>query len=172
MIGQRVHIGFNTQIGHNVVIEDDCYIGDNCFIGHNCVLRQQTSIGDRTRVGHGTVLEGWMNIGSDCLIQSQCNLTKGLVVEDKVFIGQLVVTTNDKRMVHQRRARVPFVLNAPVIRFGARIGAGAILLPGTVVGKETFVGAGAVVTGRCDDFGVYYGNPAKKQGEVPDEERL
>ena len=34
----------------------------------------------------------------------------------------------------------------PTIRRGARVGGGAVLLPGIEVGEEAFVGAGAVVT--------------------------
>ncbi len=172
MIGKNVKIGRNVHIGHNVVIEENCIIGDDVFIGHNCVLRPETIIGNRTKVGHLTVFEGWLTVGEDCFIQAQCNITKGMCVEDKVFIGQMVVSGNDRRMVHLRRETAPFISTPPIIRYGARIGMGAILLPGCEVGREAFIGAGAVVDKKCEEFGIYTGVPAKLTGTVPENERL
>jgi len=172
MIGKNVKIGMNVVIGHNTVIEDGCIIGDGVFIGHNCVLRPETIVGKRTKIGHNTVIEGWLTIGEDCFIQAQCNITKGMNIGDKVFIGQMVVSGNDKRMVHLRRETAPFNPTPPTVMYGARIGMGALLLPGCVVGRETFIGAGAVVVGKCNDYGVYVGNPAKFMEEIPSNERL
>lgn len=44
------------------------------------------------------------------------------------------------------------------------IGAGAIILPGTIIGKNCIVGAGAVVKGSVDDYSIVAGNPARKIG--------
>ena len=44
---------------------------------------------------------------------------------------------------------------------GAWLGHGAIVLPGSVVGRHVIVGAGAVVTGELPDFSVAVGNPAR-----------
>lgn len=44
------------------------------------------------------------------------------------------------------------------------IGAGAIVLPGTRIGKWCIIGAGAVVKGIVEDFSIMAGNPAKKIG--------
>ena len=40
-------------------------------------------------------------------------------------------------------------MRGPTIRRGARIGGGAVLLPGVEIGEEAFVGAGAVVLATC-----------------------
>lgn len=42
------------------------------------------------------------------------------------------------------------------------VGASALLLPGTSIGKNVIVGGGAVVKGMVDDNIVVAGNPAKK----------
>jgi acetyltransferase-like isoleucine patch superfamily enzyme len=60
----------------------------------------------------------------------------------------------------------------PTIRRGARIGGGAILLPGIEVGEEAFVGAGAVVLSDVPPRMLVVGNPAREIRKVPEEELL
>ena len=46
------------------------------------------------------------------------------------------------------------------------IGAGAILLPGTIIGKSCIIGAGSVVKGNVPDYAIVVGNPAKVIGDT------
>jgi acetyltransferase-like isoleucine patch superfamily enzyme len=48
-----------------------------------------------------------------------------------------------------------------VIRRGAYIGVGAIILPGVTVGEGAIVGAGSVVTKDVPRLSVVAGNPAR-----------
>ena len=50
-----------------------------------------------------------------------------------------------------------------VVREGASIGGGAVLLPGLTIGKRAMIGAGAVVTRDVPDDGVVHGDPARLQ---------
>jgi acetyltransferase-like isoleucine patch superfamily enzyme len=52
------------------------------------------------------------------------------------------------------------------VRRGARVGAGAILRPGIVVGEDAFVGAGAVVTRDVPERTIVIGVPARVVREV------
>lgn len=162
----------DADIKGTAVIEEDCIIGSDVFIGHYCVIRPHTKIGDRTKIGHLTVIEGWAMIGEDCFIAAQSTVTKGMIIEDKVFFGMGVLTGNDKRMVHLRRKKAPFVSEPPVVRYGARVGMGAILLPGSEVGEQAFIAAGAVLNGKAKSFGEYAGVPAKWRRNVPEREWL
>jgi len=92
------------------------------------------------------------------------------ILEDDVFIAPCVVTTNDNFMgrTEQRHA----LRKGPTIRRGARIGGGAVLLPGIEVGEEAFVGAGAVVVRNVPPRALVVGNPARRIRDVPDEELL
>jgi UDP-2-acetamido-3-amino-2,3-dideoxy-glucuronate N-acetyltransferase len=63
-------------------------------------------------------------------------------------------------------------MRGPTIRRGARIGGGAVLLPGIEIGEEAFVGAGAVVLADVPARAVVVGNPARQIREVPEDELL
>ena len=64
-------------------------------------------------------------------------------LEDDVFVAPCVVTTNDNFMGRTEKRKA--LMRGPLIRRGARIGGGAMLLPGVEIGEEAFVGAGALV---------------------------
>jgi acetyltransferase-like isoleucine patch superfamily enzyme len=71
-----------------------------------------------------------------------------------------------------RTAKRHALRRGPTIRRGARIGAGAVLLPGVEIGEEAFVGAGAVVLADVPPRAVVVGNPAHRIRDVPDDELL
>jgi len=54
-----------------------------------------------------------------------------------------------------------------VIADGAWIGTNSLLLPGVIVGDNTFVAAGSVVLGRLDASSLYAGNPAQLKRRLP-----
>jgi acetyltransferase-like isoleucine patch superfamily enzyme len=80
------------------------------------------------------------------------------------------VTTNDNFMGRTERRRE--LMKGPTIRRGARVGGGAILLPGVEIGEEAFVGAGAVVVRDVPPRAVVVGNPARQLRDVRPEELL
>ena len=47
------------------------------------------------------------------------------------------------------------------VQTGAWIGAGAIILPGVSIGRNSVIGAGAIVTKDIPPFSVAVGNPAR-----------
>jgi acetyltransferase-like isoleucine patch superfamily enzyme len=96
-------------------------------------------------------------------------VTAETVVEDDVFIGPGVVMTNDDTMGrHPRGER----LRGPVLRRGCRVGGGAVLTPGVVIGEEAFVAAGAVVTRDVEAREVVLGVPGRAVRRVGEEDLL
>lgn len=162
--------GKNVRVGHYVVIEEECEIGDDCFIGNFVVLRARTKIGKRSVISHGCVSEGDCVLGDRVLIQPQCHLTKGLIVEDDVFFGTGVSTTNTNKIVHGRKC--PLILKAPIIKRAARVASGVTILPGVVVGENSLVAAGSVVTHDVPARKVAKGIPARVVADVLEEELL
>jgi acetyltransferase-like isoleucine patch superfamily enzyme len=64
------------------------------------------------------------------------------------------------------------VMRGPTVRRGARVGGGAVLVPGVEIGEEAFVGAGAVVIRDVPPRTVVVGNPARVIRDVPPDELL
>ena len=64
------------------------------------------------------------------------------------------------------KIREPIPLDKILVKKGASIGAGSILLPGITIGEFAMIGSGSVVTKNVPDYGLVYGNPAKLEGYV------
>lgn len=166
-----VVIGDNCYIRSGTVIYSGVKIGNNCQTGHHVVIRENTEMGDYSVIGTGVKCEMDTKIGSHVLIETQTHITGKMVIEDYVFVGGFVGTTNDNRMLWQRKGAREH-LKGPTLKWGCRIGSGAILLPGVTIGREAMIGAGAVVTKDIPPFKIAYGVPARIVGDVPEEERL
>jgi acetyltransferase-like isoleucine patch superfamily enzyme len=69
----------------------------------------------------------------------------------------------------ERRATLK---RGPIVRRGARVGGGAVLLPGVEIGEEAFVGAGALVLRDVPTRTVVVGAPARPLRDVPADELL
>ena len=52
------------------------------------------------------------------------------------------------------------------IKYGAAVGACAVVLPNVTIGRFALVGAGSVVTRDVPDYGLVAGNPARLVGYV------
>ena len=87
----------------------------------------------------------------------------GITIEDDVFIGPNVTFTND---IFPKSKNKSAELLKTHIKNGASIGANSTILPGIVIGKNSLVGAGSVVTKDVPDFSVVIGNPAKYVREI------
>ena len=103
------------------------------------------------------------------MIQTGVYVTAGAVVEDDVFLGPGVLTTNDDTM-GRHPPGVP--LQGPTFRRACRVGGGAVLVPGVVIGEEAFVAAGALVTKDVGPREVVMGVPARAVRRVPDEDLI
>lgn len=83
----------------------------------------------------------------------------------------VAITTGVMILCHQRdfsnykpemyAMHCPFKSGKVVIKDGAHIGIGAIIMPGVIIGKGAVIGAGAVVTNNIPDYSVAIGIPAK-----------
>jgi len=169
-IHPSVAFGANVRIGEGVIVEEGCTIGNDTIIGHHVVLRPGTHIGDECVIGHLTVFEGDAVIRNRVLIHAQCHITSGVVIEDDAFIAPFFCGANTPRIVHGRD--YPLILKPYKIKRAARIGIAVVVLPGIVIGENSLVGAGSVVTHDVPDGEIWFGNPATKHGDVPESEWL
>jgi acetyltransferase-like isoleucine patch superfamily enzyme len=165
-----LNVGENCSIGTASVLLAGTSVSEDVTIGDGVFVREKCSVGSHTVLGRGVVVENKSSIGTNCKIQTGAYITAETVIEDGVFVGPMAITTNDNFM---GRTKKRFALKkGPRIKKSARIGAGAIILPGLTIGEEAFVAAGSVVTKDVPDRKLVMGVPARLVRDVPEEELL
>jgi acetyltransferase-like isoleucine patch superfamily enzyme len=163
-------LGPGTVVSTGAIVFAGTRIGARVIVGDQACVRERVELGDDVVVGRGSLIENDTSVGALTRIQADAYITAYSTLEEHVFIAPCVVTTNDNYMgrTEERLA----AMRGPTVRRGARVGGGAILLPGVEVGEEAFVGAGAVVIRDVPPRAVVVGNPARQIRDVPDGELL
>lgn len=148
-----VEVGARTSVWHRAQLRTGARIGADCVIGRDAFIDEHVELGDRVKV------------------QNAALVYHGVTIEDGVFIGPNAILTNDRHP----RAETPagtlaraedWHVDPILISTGASIGAGAVVVAGTTIGRYALVGAGAVVTRDVPDFALVAGNPARALGWV------
>jgi acetyltransferase-like isoleucine patch superfamily enzyme len=163
-------LGAGTIVSTGAVVFAGTTLGERAIVGDQACVRERCTIGDDVVIGRGSLVENDTSVGALTKIQAHAYITAYSLLEDNVFIAPCVVTTNDNFM--GRTEKRHDLVKGPTIRRGARIGGGAVLLPGIEVGEEAFVGAGAVVLKDVPARALVVGSPARQIREVPEDELL
>jgi acetyltransferase-like isoleucine patch superfamily enzyme len=163
-------IGDGTIVSTGAVLFAGAKVGARVILGDQSCVRERVVVGDDVVIGRGSLVENDTTIGAMTKIQAEVYITAYSTLEEHVFVAPCVVTTNDNFMGRTERRRK--LIKGPTIRRGARIGGGAILLPGVEIGEDAFVGAGAVVTKNVEPRMLVVGNPARVMRGVPEDELL
>jgi acetyltransferase-like isoleucine patch superfamily enzyme len=163
-------LGAGTIVSTGAIVFAGSVVGARVILGDQSCIRERVTIADDVVVGRGSLVENDTTIGARTKIQAEAYVTAYSTLEEDVFIAPCVVTTNDDFMGRTEKRLA--LMKGPTIRRGARVGGGAILCPGVVVGEEAFVGAGAVVTKDVAPRTLVVGSPARVLREVPDDELL
>lgn len=131
----------------------------------------ECTIGSFSRVGAFVEIQRGVLIGERCKISTHSFLCEGVTIEDAVFIGHGVMFTNDRipqacNLDGSLKGAEDYLMEKTLVRKGASIGSGAVILPGITLGEYCLIGAGAVVTRDVADFAIVTGNPAKVVGDT------
>ncbi len=123
-------------------------------------------IGDDVKIGTFVEIQKGSKIGNRCKISSHTFICEGVTLEDEVFVGHNVVFTNDRyprstNGTGQLQSEADWACIPTLIKRGASIGSGAVLLCGITVGENAMIGAGSVVTKDVPAGATVVGNPAR-----------
>ena len=144
------------------IIDPGCRIGKETKIWHFCHIMTDCKIGEYCNIGQNVFISSKVILGNNVKVQNNVSIYTGVICDDDVFLGPSMVFTN---VVNPRSAviRKDQFLKTH-LKKGASIGANATIICGNPIGKFAFIGAGAVVTKKVDDYELVIGNPAKHIG--------
>lgn len=155
----ETHIGNDAVIRSGTIIYGDNIIGDSFQTGHRVTVREKTSIGRNVRIGTLSDIQGDCEIGNYVSIHSNAHIGMKSTIRDFVWIYPYVVLTNDPNPPSSQ------LLGVTVEEF-AIVATGAVVMPGMVIGKDSLVGAGAIVNKNVPEGKVVVGNPVREIGDT------
>ncbi len=128
-------------------------------------------IGDGTTVAAFVEVQAGAVIGERCKISSHSFVCAGVTLEDEVFVGHHVCFSNDRfpaacREDGQPKGPDDWTLEPTLVKRGASIGSGSVILCGVTIGEGALVGAGSVVTRDVPARTIVGGNPARFIGTI------
>jgi acetyltransferase-like isoleucine patch superfamily enzyme len=143
-----------------VNIADDVKLGRDVAI-FEFVNLYGCEIGDESRIGTFVEIQRNAVIGCRVRVQSHTFICSGVRIEDDVFIGHNVTFINDRHPSVEGARTGRWTLEPTLVRRGASIGSGAVILCGLTIGVGARIGAGAVVTHDVAAFAEVAGVPAR-----------
>ena len=128
------------------------------------MISDKANVFDSAQLGKNVKVGAYAEVGRDVVVGDNTNISAGVfipenvIIEDNVFVGPHAVFTNDKNppSFGEWRKEEP-----TIIKSGASIGANSTILPNLTIGKNSVVGAGAVVTKNVPDGVTVVGSPAR-----------
>lgn len=184
VIGKNVILGENVKIGNNCSITGKVSIGNNTIICDNVVIKNNVVIGERCYIQSLSVIgedgfgysedrdhkkvmvkhHGGVHIGNDVFIGSHVNIARGTI--DDTYIADGVKIAPSTHIGHNNYIGQDAAVICSQSYGSAHIGdnayvVGSIIRNQCVVGNNTMIGMGSVVTKDIPDNKVAIGIPAK-----------
>jgi UDP-2-acetamido-3-amino-2,3-dideoxy-glucuronate N-acetyltransferase len=152
-------------------VSPDAHVGEGSRIWRQAHVREHASIGETCNVGKGVYIDAHVRIGSNVKIQNHVSIFEGVTIEDGVFIGPHVCFTNDllPRAITpdgKLKSADDWEITPTLVKYGASIGAGSVIVCGITIGEFALVGAGSIVTKDVPPHALVFGNPARHHGYV------
>jgi len=160
----------SVKIGNCCTISEDVKFGDDVIVyGHanlyGCRIDEGARIGTFVEIQRDAV------IGKRVRVQSHTFICSEVIIEDDVFVGHGVMFVNDRYPTTQKALDGTWRCEPTLVRRGASLGSGAVILCGVEIGEGAVVGAGSVVTRNVAPHTVVAGNPARVLRALAPEEQ-
>ncbi len=156
----------NTEVfSHPQALVESTTVGAGTKIFAFSHVMNGAEIGESCKLANNVFVEAGAKVGNRVTIKNGISIWDGVTIEDDVFLGPHCVFTNvSSPRAFIKRKKEEF--GKTLVKKGATIGAGAVIVCGHDVGAYAFVAAGAVVTKDVPDFGLVKGNPARLSAYV------
>lgn len=152
-VSPQASVGAGTRIWRQVHVREYAVLGKNC------------------NIGKGVYIDAHVKLGSNVKIQNHVSVFEGVTLEDGVFVGPHVCFTNDlfPRAITREgklKSADDWTITPTLVKYGASLGAGAVIRCGITIGEFALIGAGSVVTHDVPPHALVLGNPARQRGYV------
>ena len=151
-----------NNIHSTVIVDKGAVIGDGTKIWHFSHVCERAKIGKNCMLGQNSYISNDVIIGNNVKIQNNVSIYSGTIIEDDVFLGPSCVLTN----ISNPRSEInrKHLFENTLIRKGATLGANSTIISGNIIGRYSFISAGAVITSNVEDYALMKGVPAKHVG--------
>ena len=126
-----------------------CEIGENSLVGPFVEIQKDVKIGKNTRIQSHSFICSLVEIGDNCRI------SHGVMFINDVFRDGKPANNDESKW------------EKTIIEDNVFIGSNATILP-VMIGHDSIIGAGAVVTKDVEPYSVMIGNPAKLLKTLPE----
>jgi bifunctional UDP-N-acetylglucosamine pyrophosphorylase/glucosamine-1-phosphate N-acetyltransferase len=164
----HITVGRDVRLDVNVILEGTVTLGDRVMVGPGAVIRN-ASIGADTVIHPYSVIDG-ASIAAHCIIGPYARLRPGSQMADGAHVGNFVELKNTKLGIDSKANHLTYLGDAvigdkvnvgagtitcnydgqnkwpTVIKDGAFIGSGTMLVAPITVGANATIGAGSTIT--------------------------
>jgi UDP-2-acetamido-3-amino-2,3-dideoxy-glucuronate N-acetyltransferase len=163
--------GSGSMLHPTADVDETAAIGEGCQVWHHTQIRERAVLGIDCVIGKDVYIDHDVHVGDRVKIQNGALIYHGVTLESGVFVGPGAIFTNDvyPRSINaagELASASEWQVTATTVGYGSSIGAGAIVVAGSHIGRYAMVGAGAVVTRPVADHALVVGNPARQIGWV------
>ncbi|MDR1434860.1 MAG: UDP-N-acetylglucosamine diphosphorylase [Puniceicoccales bacterium] len=137
-IEDNVYVGEGTEIRSGALIRKNVIIGKNCIIGNACEIKNAL-IMDNVQIAH-------LNYVGDSILGSFSHLSGGALLSNLRFDERVISVKMEKQKVLTGLRKFGAILGER-----AQIGCNSVLLPGTLLGKNSLVSVGTVFGGFLEE---------------------
>lgn len=156
---RKIRLGQGVAIDDNCVLDAKGYSADGICIGDGVVISRNTIISCK---GGSIDIEDNANISANCMLISESRLSIGRNV---LIAGMCYIVAGGNHGIE--RTDVPIIAQPMAQKGGVIVGencwlgANVTVLDGVTIGRDSIVGAGAVVTESLPEFCIAVGAPAR-----------
>ena len=185
VIGERVKLGKNVIIGNNCSIDGDIDIGDNTYIADNVVIKNRVKIGSDCHIQSLTVIGedgfgysedefhkktmirhyGGVKIGNRVFIGSHVNIARATIddtiIEDGVKIAPTTHIGHNNFIGEDSTVICSQLFGSVHVDRNSYI-TSSVIRNQCIIGENTVVGMGSVVTKNVEAGKTVIGVPAKE----------
>jgi UDP-2-acetamido-3-amino-2,3-dideoxy-glucuronate N-acetyltransferase len=164
-----VRVREGVSIHPSADVSDTAELGVDTRVWNEAQVREGAVVGRECIIGKGAYIDANVRIGDRCKLQNGVFVFHGFNLEDGVFLGPGAMLLNDKspRAINPDgtlKSDADWTASEGLVKYGASVGGGVVVLPGITVGRFAMIGSGAIVTRDVPDHALVYGNPARLKG--------